>query len=158
MRSKSSRQTSVAVRAISTKLWQCEVSNVCFRSRYFGTMDKNNNGQTWTNLPKTSSSALGHVKLSQTKPHVSNTPGYLPVGFFKCSCKAPEPNGGFLKLGYPKIIHFSGTVHDKPSIWGTHIFGNHKMRSHSIKKIIAVLLVDFPASTMSKWRPRYGQL
>ena len=27
-------------------------------------------------------------------------------------------NGGFLKWGYPKIIHFNRIFHCKPSIWG----------------------------------------
>ena len=32
--------------------------------------------------------------------------------------------GGFLKWGYPQIIHFDRIVHYKPSIWGYLIYGN----------------------------------
>ena len=39
-----------------------------------------------------------------------------------------KPYGGFLKLGYPQIIHFSRIFHCKPSSnWGTSIYGNPHM-------------------------------
>jgi hypothetical protein len=39
-----------------------------------------------------------------------------------------KPYGGFLKLGYPQIIHFSRIFHYKPSSnWGTSIYGNPHM-------------------------------
>ena len=39
-------------------------------------------------------------------------------------------NGGFLKWGYPKIIHFHRIFHCKPSIWGYHILWNPPNRDN----------------------------
>ena len=48
------------------------------------------------------------------------------------------PNGGFLKWGYPQIIHFNGIFHYKPTIlgylhlWNPHIQGTmEKMEKHA---------------------------
>ena len=35
--------------------------------------------------------------------------------------------GGFLKWGYPQIIHLNGMFHYKSSILGTLIYGNLRM-------------------------------
>ena len=40
---------------------------------------------------------------------------------------------GFLEVGYPKIIHFNGIVHYRPSIWGYPTYGNPHMGITMIK-------------------------
>ena len=58
--------------------------------------------------------------------HQSQQPG---AGNVRMTWVPPEKlvNGGFLKWGYPKIIHFSRIFPYKPSFLGIPIYGNPQM-------------------------------
>ena len=44
-----------------------------------------------------------------------------------------QPNEGFLKCGYPLIIHFIWICKNKPSIWDITIYGKPQMPKSSQK-------------------------
>ena len=55
--------------------------------------------------------------------------------------------GGFLKWGYPQIIHFRRIFPYKPSIWGYPVYGHLHMAS----RLLPYLIVSKPYETL--WNP-----